>query len=181
MSIFLRATLPDGRTFEGPIQGNGGKLGDGTAYMGDELATGAAIDQIRKVQRLHADGRPTGIYEPQPGHVAIYPDWSGFGDGVPVCIPLESTTFEVPPKRWNPRYLAYAKAHGKDGDPEGMLEWDAGRFPGGRMCGFQVWMGERWNEWRALKNYDRNYPLGADDHAEFDTWLEEAVNRGSAQ
>lgn len=174
-SIFLRAVLADGREFEGPIQGNGGKLGDGTAYMGQELATGAAIDQIRKVQRLHADGRPTGIYEPQPGHVAMYPDWSGWGDGQPVIIPLAGTAFDVPPKRWNSRYLAYAKANGEP-SPEAMKASDRKRYPGGLMCGFMLWMDICWSEWRSIKGYDRNRPLGVADHVEFDAWLAECTD-----
>lgn len=180
MSIFIRALLADGHVFEGPIQGNGGKLGDGTAYLGAERATGAAIDQIRQVQRLHANGRPTGVYEPQPGHVALYPDWNGWGDGPPVAVPLSGTTFEVPPKRWNPRYLAYAKAYGET-DPETMMERDRARYPGGHMCGFMLWMSARWSEWRELKGYDMYRPLGPADHAEFDTWLQETVNERFAQ
>jgi hypothetical protein len=47
---------------------------------------------------------------------------------------------------WNPRYLAYAKAHGHEGDPEGMLEHDREAWPGGCMCGFMLWIQARWSE-----------------------------------
>lgn len=41
---------------------------------------------------------------------------------------------------WNPRFVAYAKAHGKT--PSAMLEHDAKEWPGGTMCGFILWIGE---------------------------------------
>ena len=39
---------------------------------------------------------------------------------------------------WNPRYVAYAKINGKT--PEEMLEVDTVAFPGGKMCGFTLWI-----------------------------------------
>lgn len=51
---------------------------------------------------------------------------------------------------WNPRYLAYAKAHGFEGDPEGMLAHDSAEWPGGHMTGFILWIQARWAEWRKL-------------------------------
>ena len=42
---------------------------------------------------------------------------------------------------WNPRYLAYAKAHGCS--PESMLVFDEFTYPGGCMTGFILWIGER--------------------------------------
>jgi len=41
-------------------------------------------------------------------------------------------------KNLNPRYVSYAKAHGKT--PEKMLEHDKKKYPGGSMCGFILWM-----------------------------------------
>lgn len=38
----------------------------------------------------------------------------------------------------NPRYMAYVHAHGVF-DPDHMLEIDAARWPGGKMCGFLLW------------------------------------------
>jgi len=42
---------------------------------------------------------------------------------------------------WNPRYVAYAKAHGKT--PDAMMEHDRDAWPGGCMCGFILWMSEQ--------------------------------------
>jgi hypothetical protein len=39
---------------------------------------------------------------------------------------------------WNPRFVAYAKAHGQT--PEGMLQNDKEKFPGGCMAGFMLWI-----------------------------------------
>jgi len=41
----------------------------------------------------------------------------------------------------NPRYAAYAQAHGKT--PDEMMEHDRAAWPGGCMCGFIVWMSEQ--------------------------------------
>ena len=40
--------------------------------------------------------------------------------------------------KFNPRYTAYASAHGKT--PDEMLEHDRAEWPGGCMCGFLVWI-----------------------------------------
>ena len=42
-------------------------------------------------------------------------------------------------KKWNPHYVAYAKAHGST--PKVRLEKDKETFPGGCMCGFTIWIG----------------------------------------
>ena len=47
----------------------------------------------------------------------------------------------------NSLYLAYCRAHGKT--PEEMAEHDAAEWPGGRMCGYILWMGERKKEFAA--------------------------------
>ena len=41
----------------------------------------------------------------------------------------------------NPRYAAYAKAHGRT--TADMMERDRAAWPGGCMCGFLVWMSEQ--------------------------------------
>lgn len=48
----------------------------------------------------------------------------------------------IDPAQWNPRYVAYCAAHGVD-DPDVMRARDAERWPGGKMCGFILWMRER--------------------------------------
>lgn len=75
----------------------------------------------------------------------------------------------------NARYLAYAAAHGLD--PEAQIVADRQRWPGGSMCGFILWIGERWREW-ALETGHPRARIGADaylspeDHASFDAWLQ---------
>lgn len=43
--------------------------------------------------------------------------------------------------KWNPRYVAYAKAHGQK--PADMLKHDEEAWPGGKMCGFILWIREK--------------------------------------
>jgi len=44
----------------------------------------------------------------------------------------------------NPRYVSYAKAHGKT--PEDMKEHDVTAWPGGSACGFILWMSKQKQE-----------------------------------
>ena len=51
----------------------------------------------------------------------------------------------------NPRYAAYAQAHGKT--PSEMMEHDRAAWPGGCMCGFIVWMSEQKQAfWKVCKS-----------------------------
>ena len=80
-------------------------------------------------------------------------------------------------KSWNPRFIAYAKAHGNT--PEGQLEADRVQFPGGCMCGFLLWMNQQWGEFcklHGVSNPDHAYlKLGAECGRIFDAWLESHV------
>jgi hypothetical protein len=77
---------------------------------------------------------------------------------------------------WNPRYVAYARAHGCE--PEQMLVFDAERFPGGAMSGFVVWISERWREWCSINRRGRDDVLSSEDHASNDAFIGEfAVSR----
>lgn len=69
----------------------------------------------------------------------------------------------------NPRFLAYARAH--DLDPDEMLALDAERYPGGKMAGFIVWIGERWRAWASAVGRRNLEMLSDADHAAFDEWL----------
>ena len=82
------------------------------------------------------------------------------------------TLKDVPSKSWNPRYAAYAKAHGRA--PEDMLEHDKERWVGGRMAGYIVWIQERWAEWRELfapLPGPWGWHATSEDHVRFDEWL----------
>lgn len=73
-------------------------------------------------------------------------------------------------RRWNPRYTEYCRAHG-EASPERMLEADRERSPGGVMCGFTLWIQEKWSRWRKLNGIPSDAPLWDRDHAAFDSWL----------
>lgn len=74
----------------------------------------------------------------------------------------------------NPRYVAYARAHGCS--PEDMLKLDEEHYPGGRMAGFITWVSERWADWRVANDRPRDAILSSEDHASFDAWLESFVD-----
>lgn len=70
---------------------------------------------------------------------------------------------------WNPRFVAYARANGRL--PEEQREHDRALYPGGTMTGFVLWIGARWEEWRAARGMRADHPLSDVDHAAFDRWL----------
>lgn len=75
----------------------------------------------------------------------------------------------------NPRYVLYAKAHGKTA--EEMVEYDDECWPGGAMCGFILWMDQVWREFRKLNGIRHYDPVGPEDQKKFDEWLERKVRR----
>ena len=74
-------------------------------------------------------------------------------------------------RQWNRRYLAYAAAHGHGA--EEMLARDAERWPGGKMCGFMLWVQARWRTWAKEAGEHPEWGGGwsARQHAAFDAWL----------
>lgn len=95
MSVKFRATLPDGSVVVGPIRGNGGQIGDASMHLGIETAREHAAEIMARVVRLRSLGRCTFVYEPEPGHVAIFREFSAKSDGPPVHVPILWTKFEV--------------------------------------------------------------------------------------
>jgi hypothetical protein len=69
----------------------------------------------------------------------------------------------------NPRYAMYAAAHGKT--PDEMLAHDEVAWPGGKMCGFILWIQLRWREWDKENNWPSNEPHDEHRQHEFDEWL----------
>lgn len=69
----------------------------------------------------------------------------------------------------NPRYLCYCRANGHTSDEQ--MAVDSEHWPGGKMCGFMLWIAER------LRQFKRLQP-GAFlhgnlvEHAAFDSWLQ---------
>jgi hypothetical protein len=70
-------------------------------------------------------------------------------------------------EQWNPRYVLYARAHGRT--PEEMLAHDDEAFPGGIMAGFIIWINQQWNAFVEFKKCSRHWVRWYD--REFDPWL----------
>lgn len=93
-AIKFKAVLHDGTILTGPIMGNSGMLCAG--IHDTDMAKRVALDRIDQAKRLDSQGyRGPGIHEPEPGCVAIYPDFSAKGDGEPVAVPLLGTEFSI--------------------------------------------------------------------------------------
>lgn len=72
--------------------------------------------------------------------------------------------------RWNPRYVAYAKALGFT-DPAACAAAERVRWPGGCNAGFIVWIGQQWAMWCTARHRRLNAPRFQADQEDFDTWL----------
>ena len=85
---------------------------------------------------------------------------------------------------WNPYFVAYAATHGRT--CQAQIEHDREAWPGGSMCGFILWMQDRWTEWRTLRRIPRLTPcaplqgappgfwirhLTEDERSDFSGWL----------
>lgn len=72
--------LSDGKTVAGPVHANGGM---------------ANADDLQRAVRRHAAGKPTGLVEPKPGHVVVYPQHCAVSDGPCMWLPITSWLGEV--------------------------------------------------------------------------------------
>lgn len=54
-----------------------------------------SLARLQAQIRLASKGRPLGIYEPAPGHCAMYPNFSASGNGPVVLVNLSGATVEV--------------------------------------------------------------------------------------
>jgi hypothetical protein len=74
-------TLAGGETITGPVKGAGGFIN--------------TLARLNAAARMAAQGRETGMYEPKPGHVAVYPDFCAWSDGRAVTVSLLTSTWTV--------------------------------------------------------------------------------------
>ena len=69
---------------------------------------------------------------------------------------------------WNPRFLAYAIAHGRTAAAQ--LEHDCLVWPGGCMAGFFLWHDEHYRRFLRLTDY--GWPVLSPQHdTTYDGWL----------
>lgn len=71
----------DGRDIIGPVRGAGGFV--------------ASVTRLLLAKERAAKGMRLNIYEPNPGHVAVFPDYCAAGDGAPVVVPLSALVGEA--------------------------------------------------------------------------------------
>lgn len=69
----------------------------------------------------------------------------------------------------NPRYVAYAVLSGKT--VEQALADDEVQYPGGRMCGYILWIGAQWERFYRLNGWRWDHLKSLEDHDRFDAWL----------
>lgn len=89
----------------------------------------------------------------------------------------------------NPRYIAYATAHGRS--PVDQLAHDRITWPGGSMCGFMLWIRERLQEFSksnpeafvvfSVGPNDHSARPHLIDHAAFTAWLTEYAPKAASQ
>jgi len=75
---------------------------------------------------------------------------------------------------FQPRYVAYAKAHGRT--PEAQLEHDQERWRGGCMCGFIIWIGRMQVRFKAA-HPESMIGDTIHDHEAWTQFLERAANK----
>lgn len=88
---------------------------------------------------------------------------------------MDDEQTEGVPRKWNPRFVAYCTAHGRQ--PEKLMELDA-EWPGGRCVGFILWLSKAYDVWttelgvRGGNGFTaRDNALSKYGHASFDAWL----------
>lgn len=74
MSVIRFRFQGPGIDVSGPVQGSGGLI--------------KSLARLEQQQRLAAKGKPLGVYEPEPGHVCVFPDYTGSEDGRRVNVPI---------------------------------------------------------------------------------------------
>ena len=72
-------------------------------------------------------------------------------------------------EEFQPRYVAYARSLGET--PEETHARDVDRWPGGRMCGFILFISEAWRDWDKQHVHTRDHARTQDEHVAFTDWL----------
>lgn len=90
--------------------------------------------------------------------------------------PVTQTTVEYLRPKYQPRYLAYAKAHKRT--PEEMKRHDREHWPGGINTGFILWISASWSEWLKMHSRKRDSILSEEDHEMFTRWVSDDRNPG---
>jgi hypothetical protein len=96
--IRVTATLQNGRTVTGPIHGNGGLIGSALSHivpLPPDLASDYIRDRLSACWHCLERGQRLPVYEPKPGCVAMYPNWSPASDGQAVAVPVRGTEFRL--------------------------------------------------------------------------------------
>ncbi len=75
---------------------------------------------------------------------------------------------DVNATKWNPRYVAYAKAHNRT--PEAMRDHDREAWPGGCAAGFILWF-SRMRQEAKVEIPNAFFDGKICDYAAFDRWL----------
>jgi hypothetical protein len=73
---------------------------------------------------------------------------------------------------WNPRFVAYATAHGRS--PEDMLAHDRQAHPGASMMEFSIWVQQQWRRFRESQGRRHDDRIG-DNQDAFTAWLNQEV------
>jgi hypothetical protein len=73
---------------------------------------------------------------------------------------------------WNPRYVAYAKAHGRT--PDEQLRHD------GSMAGFINWIAHQWTDYCQSRGLPPGYQYTESLHEDFDAWLATQTARAAS-
>ena len=76
-------------------QGSGGKIGYGFSHLEPEVRDAWSLKRLRKAIDWAERGDPTGLYEPKPGHVAVYPDYCAKTDGRKVVVKLAGAKIKL--------------------------------------------------------------------------------------
>jgi hypothetical protein len=160
----LTITEASGRMVSGVVQGCGGA---------------AWLTSVERAIQNATAGDPTMIYEPEPGHCHVFERYAAHAQGPRTLVDLRGATARAATAREavTDRFRSYCVAHGFAGNPDGMFAHDRERWPGGRMCGFMIWIRQRWRAWDAQRpeSFSRNGPWRTDkEHVAFDAWLSAA-------